>query len=151
MNARTMIFVALLAILLLTAPLAASQEDAPGEDGDAPPEQATWGLCNAQDASQDGDDASNGTVSSTPPFANLTEDDCDAAAHPANGTPGADHAPFGPSDHPDGDDHPDGEDNPGADHRDGQGDDGDGGDDGDHPDQDDHPGEDDNPGDDRRP
>lgn len=83
------LFIALIGLGLLTAPFALA------EDGD-PDENATWGLCTAQEASQPGDDASNGTLGSTPPFANTTDEECANATHPANGTPGEDHVPSDP-------------------------------------------------------
>jgi hypothetical protein len=82
--------VVLAALFLVAAPIVAASEDG------GPDENATWGLCTAQNNSDQGDDASNGTVSDTPPFNNTSEEDCDDAEHPANGTPGEDHAPSDP-------------------------------------------------------
>lgn len=106
MKIRT--FAILSALFLVAAPLAVAEEH--GED-QAPPEESTWGLCQAKEASQPGDEASNGTVSETPPFQNLTEEDCEDAERPGNDT-----APGGPpEDLPGAEDHPDDDDNAGDD------------------------------------
>lgn len=91
-------------MLVATAP--AVLADDPGDDPQDPPEEAHYGLCTAEDASETGDEESNGTVSSAPPFANTTEAECDQAERPGNGSaPG-----YGPDDHPDDEDHPNGSD-----------------------------------------
>lgn len=92
------------AMIVTTAPVALA--DDPGDDPQDPPAEAHYGLCTAEEASQPGDDNSNGTVASAPPFANTTEEECDQAERPGNGTaPG-----YGPDDHPDDEDHPNGSD-----------------------------------------
>lgn len=117
------------AVFLLAAPFASTMAGANADDS------ATWGLCQAQDNNQQGNESSNGTVSETPPFSNLSEEDCEEAEHPANDTPSPEDPPEerpddtpGEEDNP-GDDSPDEEDNPG--------------------DDDDQPDEEDNPGDER--
>lgn len=85
---------AMVACLMIAAPVVVAQED----DGETP-EESTWGLCQAKQASQPGNQASNGTVNQTPPFSNVSEEDCQEADHPSNQT-------FGPDDHPDDEDHP---------------------------------------------
>lgn len=122
--------IAVIALVLFAAPIVSAQ----GDDGAN--ENATWGLCQAQEASQPGDDASNGSVSSTPPFSNTSDEECENAEDPWAGTPGGDHVPEDPGqpDDPGAPEDPGEDDNPGDDQ---------GGDD--------HPDEDDNPGDDNRP
>lgn len=135
-------------VLLIAMSLVALTPAALAEHGDESNEAATWGLCQAKEESQPGDEASNGTVSESPPFSDLSEEECEEAQHPASGTPGEDRIPENPGqdnipDHPGGDDHPDGEDHP--DQEDNPG--GDAGDqEPEHPDQDDHPDEEDRPG-----
>lgn len=116
----------LAAIVMLAAPMVVSAE------GDGADENATWGLCQAQENSEQGNNASNGTVQSTPPFENLSEEDCENAEPPWAGTPGADHAPEDPGrpENPGGD-HPGEDENPGGDQQPD-----------DNPDQDDNPGND---------
>lgn len=102
------------ALALVAAPMAAA--DHGGDHGD-PPDAANFGLCTAQDASEDGDENSNGTVSETPPFSSLDEEDCEDAEPPsgpgdtpAPDNPGDDEQPEDPGD----DNSPD---NPGDDNR----------------------------------
>lgn len=86
--------------LMLSFPLALAEEDQ-----DHPPEEATWGLCTAEEENQDGDEASNGTVSSTPPFNQTSEEDCEQTKHPSNQTRDrANETRPGPEDHPDDED-----------------------------------------------
>lgn len=133
-------FAILSALFLVAAPLAVAEEH--GED-QGPPEESTWGLCQAEEASQPGNEASNGTVNETPPFQDVDEEDCENAERPGNGTAS--------DDRPGADDHPDEDDNPGDDRA------------SDHPDEDDNAGDEQEPdhpddedrgsdeGDDRRP
>lgn len=111
----------LAALVLIGGPLVASTSVADGAD-----DNATWGLCQADENNEQGDNSSNGTIEETPPFENLSDSDCENASAPWEGTPGEDHAPNGtpgPGDNPgdggddggDGDDHPDEDDNPGDD------------------------------------
>lgn len=79
------------ALALVAAPMAAA--DHGGDHGD-PPDAANFGLCTAQDASEEGDENSNGTVSDTPPFSSLDEEDCENAEPPAG--PGDTPAPDDP-------------------------------------------------------
>lgn len=103
------------ALVLLAAPAAMATFPSEGED------PSLWGRCTAQDAFEQGNESSNGTVGETPPFANLTEDECDNATAPWDGTPGDEHVPEDPGndsgededDNADG--HPDENDNPGND------------------------------------
>jgi hypothetical protein len=81
--------------LLFAFPISLAEEGA----DDGPDENATWGLCTAQDANEGGDEASNGTVSSTPAYNDTDEEDCEEAEHPANDT-------GGPEDRPGADDNP---------------------------------------------
>lgn len=100
------------AVVMLAAPFATTMAGANADDN------ATWGLCQADDANDQGDNSSNGTVGETPPFANLTEEDCEEAEHPSNGTPGEDNVPEDPGGDEAGEDeedHPDEDDNPGDD------------------------------------
>lgn len=95
--------VALIAALaLVAAPLAAA--DHGGDHGD-PPDAANYGLCTAQDASETGNENSNGTVNATPPFSPLDEEDCEDAEPPsgpddtpAPDDPGDDEQPEDPGD-----------------------------------------------------
>lgn len=87
--------------LLFAFPVALADE---GDGQEGPAEESTWGVCVADDASEQGDEDSNGTVSSTPPFASTSEEDCDEASAPWNGTAGDDHVPADPPH--DGDDNP---------------------------------------------
>lgn len=82
------------ALFLLAAPFAASMAGANVDDN------ATWGLCQADEANEQGDEASNGTVDETPPFANTSEEDCEEAEHPA------DRSVPGPDDRPGADENP---------------------------------------------
>lgn len=63
---------------------------------DGPDDNATWGLCTAKNVSELGNEASNGTVNATPAFSNLSEEDCEDAEDPWNGSPGDDHIPGDP-------------------------------------------------------
>lgn len=130
-------FAMLTALLLVAAPLAVAEEEGENE---GPPGEATWGLCTAKEASQPGDEASNGTVSGTPPFQGISEEECENAERPGNGTGGP------PEDLPGPEDHPDQDDNPGDEHQpENPGD----GSEPDHPDEDDNAGS--GQGDDQRP
>lgn len=97
------------ALVLLAAPIAGAADGSGGAD-----ENATWGLCQAQDANEQGNESSNGTVHDTAPFANVNESNCENASSPWAGTPGEDHVPDDPGDdnRNDSDDHPDEDDNP---------------------------------------
>lgn len=64
---RTAIIAAIL--LVASAGLVAA------EDGD-PPDAANYGLCTADENNDEGDENSNGTVSETPPFSSLDDEDC---------------------------------------------------------------------------
>lgn len=74
-------FPAILAgLVLLSAPfVTASDHDGPSDD-------ATYGLCTADDNHDPGDEASNGTVAETSPFENTSEDECQNASHPGQGS-----------------------------------------------------------------
>lgn len=106
--------------LLFAFPVALADEDDTSEDES---EASTWGVCVADEANQQGDEDSNGTVSSAGPFNATSEEDCDEAAAPWNGTTGDDHVPADPPH--------DGEDNPGDEKRDGEEDSEDGAENGD--------------------
>lgn len=95
--------------LLLAFPVALADDDNAPED---PSQASTWGVCVADEANQQGDEDSNGTVSRTGPFNATSEEGCDEATAPWNGTAGDDHAPADPPH--------DGEDNPGDEKRDGE-------------------------------
>lgn len=95
------------ALALLAAPMALATVTAGVAD-----DNATWGLCQAHDASEQGNESSNGTVHDTPPFQGINESTCENATAPWNGTPGEDRVPEDP---PDEDDHPGEDDNPGQD------------------------------------
>lgn len=102
--------------LTLAVVLAAPFMVASANTTDTFDENATWGLCEADEVNEQGDEASDGAVEDTPVFSNLTEEDCENATAPWNGTPGKEYAPKDPGEP---DDNPDEDDNPGDD-QDGQ-------------------------------
>lgn len=81
---------ALIAVSLLLAVPATIADD------EGPDDEANYGLCTAQEESQAGENASNGTVSSSPAFENTSEEECSNATAPWNGTPGEEHVPEDP-------------------------------------------------------
>lgn len=115
------------ALILVAAPLATATgaaTDGANESAmtDGANESATWGLCQAQENNRQGNNASNGTVDETPPFANLSEEDCEDAEHPRNQSPGEQGPPDdrpgqGDGDEEGEDEHPDEDENPGDEER----------------------------------
>lgn len=75
------------ALLVAAAPLAVA---------DGPADDSEWGRCQAYFAAETGNDNSNGTVYDTPPFQNLSEEECEETSPPYEGTPAEEHA----GDHP---------------------------------------------------